>query len=683
MNNPLLEQYELPPFDKIKPEHILPAVDEILAGNRKKIEALLDSEELDYDSLVLKIEALDDILNQAFSPVSHMNSVVNSSELREAYNACLPKITQYATEMGQNPRLYEAYQAIVESDEFQTLDQAKKMVLQHAIRDFKLSGINLLTEEQQKFSEISQRLSELSSQFRDNVLDATMAWSRQFDNASELSGLPESALQLAMQTAEQRGESGYVFTLEFPSYLPVMTYCENEAFRQEIYEAFVTRASDIGPNAGKWDNSAVMHEILTLRKDMSVLLGFSNYAEYSIAKKMAKSTDQVLEFLEDLASKSKEVASAQYDELCEFARKEYGQIELNAWDLTFYADKYKEQKFDISEEALRPYFPAPRVLDGMFEVVRRLYDIEVVRTNDVVSWHADVQTFDIRKSGTTIARFYLDLFARPNKQGGAWMDECRVRRALPKQSEQVDAIQLPVAYLTCNFTGPIGDTPSLLTHDEVVTLFHEFGHGLHHMLTKVTAAGVSGINGVAWDAVELPSQFMENWCWQSEALGFISGHYESEDVLPDDMLAKMLAGKNFQSAMVMVRQLEFALFDFKLHLEFDPEQDGQVQNILDDVRRQVAVVQAPAFNKFQHGFSHIFGGGYAAGYYSYKWAEVLSADAFSRFEQDGIFNRQTGEQFLVSVLEQGGSVEPMEMFVSFMGREPQVEALLKQDGIVA
>ncbi|MFT6437638.1 MAG: oligopeptidase A, partial [Candidatus Azotimanducaceae bacterium] len=539
---------------------------------------------------------------------------------------------------------------------------------------------NLSKEKQKQFSEISQRLSELSSKFRDNVLDATMAWSRQFDDAIELSGLPESALQLAKQTAEQRGESGFVFTLEFPSYLPVMTYCENEVFRKEIYEAFVTRASDIGPHAGQWDNTSVMLEILTLRKEKSGLLGFSNYAEYSIAKKMAKNTDQVLDFLEDLASKSTSAARSQYDELCEFARKEYGQVELNAWDVTFYSEKYKEQKFDISEEALRPYFPASRVLEGMFEVVRRLYDIDVVRTSDVVSWHADVQTFDIRKSGLTIARFYLDLFSRPNKKGGAWMNECRVRRVIPNQA---DGIQLPVAYLTCNFTGPVGDTPSLLTHDEVVTLFHEFGHGLHHMLTKVTAASVSGINGVAWDAVELPSQFMENWCWQTEALGFISGHYEAGDVLPDDMLAKMLAGKNFQSAIGMVRQLEFSLFDFRLHLEFDPEQPDQIQSLLDDVRLKVAVIQAPAFNRFQHGFSHIFGGGYAAGYYSYKWAEVLSADAFSRFELDGIFNRQTGEQFLVSVLEQGGSVEPMEMFVSFMGREPQVEALLKQDGIVA
>ena len=332
---------------------------------------------------------------------------------------------------------------------------------------------------------------------------------------------------------------------------------------------------------------------------------------------------------------------------------------------------------------MRPYFPAPAVLDGMYEVVRRLYDIDVVPTTDVVTWHKDVQTFDIRKDGLPIARFYLDLFARPNKQGGAWMDECRVRRRIKAAGEQDSSIQLPVAYLTCNFTGPVGDAPALLTHDQVVTLFHEFGHGLHHMLTKVSAAGVSGINGVAWDAVELPSQFMENWCWQEEALGFISGHYESGEVLPKEMLAKMLAGKNFQSAMSMVRQLEFSLFDFRLHAEFDPTVPDQIQEVLDSVRRKVSVVPTPDFNRFQHGFGHIFGGGYAAGYYSYKWAEVLSADAFSRFERDGIFNRQTGEQFLVSVLEQGGSVDPMDMFVSFMGREPEVEALLKQDGIVA
>ena len=683
MSNPLLEQHELPPFDKIKPEHIVPAIDEILANNRKTVAMLLESGVKGYEDLVTKLEALDDTLNQAFSPVSHMNSVVNSAELRDAYNACLPKISEYSTEMGQNPDLYAAYQAIQEGEEFQALDRAKRMVIEQAIRDFKLSGVNLPKQEQQRFSEISKRLSELSSKFSDNVLDATMAWSRQFDNADELKGLPETALQLAKQTAEQRGESGYVFTLEFPSYLPVMTYCENESFRREIYEAFVTRASDKGPNAGEWDNTEVMQEILVLRKEMSGLLGFDNYAEYSIAKKMAQSTDQVIEFLEDLATKSVSVAAAQYDELCNFARENFGKSELNAWDTTFYSEKLKEQKFDISEETLRPYFPAPRVLEGMFEVVHRLYDIDVVPTSDVVTWHSDVQTFDISKDGKTIARFYLDLFARPNKQGGAWMDECRVRREVKSSDEQGPSIQLPVAYLTCNFTGPVGDAPSLLTHDEVVTLFHEFGHGLHHMLTKVSVAGVSGINGVAWDAVELPSQFLENWCWQSEALGFISGHYESGDVLPEEMLSKMLAGKNFQSAIAMVRQLEFALFDFRLHAEFESGVADQVQVILDDVRRKVAVVQAPEFNRFQHGFGHIFGGGYAAGYYSYKWAEVLSADAFSRFEQDGIFNRQTGEQFLVSILEQGGSVEPMEMFVSFMGREPRVEALLRQDGIVA
>ena len=682
MNNPLLERHELPPFDLIKPEHVVPAIEQILSENRQEVNKLLSADVQGYEDLILRLEALDDRLNQAFSPVSHMNAVVNSAELRDAYNACLPKISEYATEMGQNPKLYEAYQAIQQSNEFQTLDKAKRMAIEHALRDFKLSGVNLPKAEQKRFSEISQRLSELASKFSDNVLDATMDWSRQFDDIKELQGLPESALQLARQTAEQRGESGYIFTLEFPSYLPVMTYCENESFRQEIYEAFVTRASDRGPSAGKWDNTSVMQEILVLRKEMSGLLGFANYAEYSIATKMAQSTEQVLGFLEDLAAKSVDGARAQYEELCDFARNLDNKTELNAWDVTFYSEKLKELRYEISEEALRPYFPAPRVLEGMFEVVRRLYDIEVKPNKEIVSWHSDVQAFDINRDGETIARFYLDLFARPNKQGGAWMDECRVRRVINPLDDKDKITQLPVAYLTCNFTGPVGEAPSLLTHDEVVTLFHEFGHGLHHMLTKVSAASVSGINGVAWDAIELPSQFMENWCWQPEALSFISGHYESGEVLPEAMLEKMLSGKNFQSAMAMVRQLEFAMFDFQLHAEFDAEVSNQVQEVLGNVRGKVAVVQAPEFNRFQHGFGHIFGGGYAAGYYSYKWAEVLSADAFSRFEKDGIFNRQTGEQFLVSVLEQGGSVEPMDMFVSFMGREPQVEALLRQDGIV-
>ena len=677
MTNPLLERNELPPFRAILPNHVVPAVDQLLTANRQEITKLLEDNVCDWDGLIAVIEALNDFLSQSFGPVSHMNSVVNTPELRDAYNASLPKLSEYQTEMGQNADLFSAYQSILTGPDFDTLDQAQKKSIENAIRDFRLSGIDLPKNKQSRFAEISKRLSELSSQFSDNVLDATMGWKKVVTDKSELSGLPENALGLARQMAEQNDEEGYLLTLDIPSYLPVLSYCENEKLRREMYEAFVTRASDQGPGKGQWDNSEIIHEILTLRKERAELLGFRNFAELSLATKMAQDTDQVIGFLTELAEKSKPAAEKEFAAICEFAQNEFDVKEINAWDVNFYAEKLKEHRFSISEEKLRPYFPEPTVLSGLFEVVRRLYDIEIEETKNIETWHEDVTTYNITKDGITIARFYLDLYARANKRGGAWMDDCRVRRITAKGETQ-----LPVAYLTCNFSAPVGENPSLLTHSEVVTLFHEFGHGMHHMMTKVTCAPVSGVNGVAWDAVELPSQFMENWCWQKEALAFISAHFKTGESLPAEMLEKLLAAKNFQSAMMTVRQLEFALFDFRLHLEFDPNLDDQVQTILNEVRNDVAVVPAPEFSRFQHGFSHIFGGGYAAGYYSYKWAEVLSADAFAKFQEEGIFNRQTGEKFLTSILEVGGSVDPMDMFVEFRGREPEIDALLKQDGIL-
>ena len=677
MTNPLLERNELPPFRAILPNHVVPAVDQLLTANRQEITKLLEDNVCDWDGLIAVIEALNDFLSQSFGPVSHMNSVVNTPELRDAYNASLPKLSEYQTEMGQNADLFSAYQSILTGPDFDTLDQAQKKSIENAIRDFRLSGIDLPKKKQSRFAEISKRLSELSSQFSDNVLDATMGWKKVVTDKSELSGLPENALGLARQMAEQNDEEGYLLTLDIPSYLPVLSYCENEKLRREMYEAFVTRASDQGPGKGQWDNSEIIHEILTLRKERAELLGFRNFAELSLATKMAQDTDQVIGFLTELAEKSKPAAEKEFAAICEFAQNEFDVKEINAWDVNFYAEKLKEHRFSISEEKLRPYFPEPTVLSGLFEVVRRLYDIEIEETKNIETWHEDVTTYNITKDGITIARFYLDLYARANKRGGAWMDDCRVRRITAKGETQ-----LPVAYLTCNFSAPVGENPSLLTHSEVVTLFHEFGHGMHHMMTKVTCAPVSGVNGVAWDAVELPSQFMENWCWQKEALAFISAHFKTGESLPAEMLEKLLAAKNFQSAMMTVRQLEFALFDFRLHLEFDPNLDDQVQTILNEVRNEVAVVPAPEFNRFQHGFSHVFGGGYAAGYYSYKWAEVLSADAFAKFQEEGIFNRQTGEKFLTSILEVGGSVDPMDMFVEFRGREPEIDALLKQDGIL-
>lgn len=641
MNNPLLEQYELPPFADIKAEHVVPGLSKILEENRQAIEKLLAQEDYTWSNFIAPMEDLEDRIQRAYAPVSHMNSVVNTPEIRDAYNEMLPKISQYSTELGQNKALFDAYQSIKDSDDFDGLDQAQRKSIENALRDFKLSGIDLPDEEKARFAEISSKLSALSSQFSDNVLDATMGWEKLIEDEGLLAGLPQSALDQASQLASQHDKSGYLFTLDFPSYFPLITYADNEALRREVYEAFTTRASDQGPNAGKWDNTQNMQEIMTLRTELANLLGFKNYAEVSLAPKMANDTEQVLNFLRELATKSKPKAEKEFAEICEFALREYQASEVNAWDVPYYAEKLKEEKFSISEEDLKEYFPAPTVIDGMFEVVRRLYDIEVKQVTDIVTWHEDVRTYNVLKDGEIIARFYLDLYARQNKRGGAWMADCRIRRL-----DSAGSLQLPVAFLTCNFGGPVGDKPALLTHNEVVTLFHEFGHGLHHMLTKISCGSVSGISGVSWDAVELPSQFMENWCWEAEALAFISGHFESGESLPKDMLDKMLAAKTYQAAMMTVRQLELAMFDFRLHVEFDAAEADQLQKILNEVRRDVAVLAAPEKNRFQHGFSHIFGGGYAAGYYSYKWAEVLSADAFARFKEEGIFNRQTGEKFL-------------------------------------
>ena len=679
MSNPLLELDGLPPFSHIKPEHVKPAVDQLLAESRRLVEQLLEQNSCySWDNLVEPLETMDDRINRAWSPVGHMNAVVNSDALRETYNECLPVLSEYGTEMGQHEGLYKAFRQIADGDEYARLDTAQKKVIDNALRDFRLSGIELGQDARNRYKEILQKLSQLSSQYSDNVLDATNAWHKQISDTTLLAGLPESARSLARQTAEQRGLEGWVFTLEFPSYYPVMTYADNRDLREEMYSAYVTRASEQGPHAGQWDNTAIMEEILALRHEAAQLLGFNNYAERSLATKMADSVEQVMSFLNDLAERSKPSAIQELDEVRDFAREGDNSNDLQAWDIPYYSEKLRQKKYAISQEELKPYFPEPRVVAGLFLIVARLYGLQIEAVEGIDTWHEDVRFYRIKDaSGAVRGEFYLDLYARPHKRGGAWMDECICRRNTGK------GLQIPVAYLTCNFSPPIGDQPALFTHDEVITLFHEFGHGLHHMLTQINYSGVSGISGVAWDAVELPSQFMENWCWEREALDLFSGHFESGEKIPEEMYQRMQQAKNYQSAMQMMRQLEFASFDFRMHRDYDPARGARIHSTLNRVREEMAVMQPPAFNRFENSFTHIFGGGYAAGYYSYKWAEVLSADAFSAFEETGIFNRDTGTRFLNSVLEQGGSREPMELFVEFRGREPTIDALLRHSGLAA
>lgn len=680
MQNPLLTFTDLPPFSQIKAQHIQEAVEQAINDCRAQVEAVLANDASPtWETICAPLTETDDRLSRIFSPVSHINSVKNSQEWREAYEACLPLLSEYGTWVGQNKGLFKAYQSIKNSDEFDSLSKAAQKAITNALRDFELSGIGLPANEQKRYGEISKRLSELSSKFSNNVLDATMGWAKHVTDEAMLKGMPESAMAAAKANAQAKELDGWLLTLEMPSYIPVMTYCDNAELRKEMYEAFTTRASDRGPNAGQWDNSEIMAEELKLRHEISRLLGFHSYAQKSLATKMAQTPDQVMGFLNDLAKRAKPQGEQEVRELKDFVKQEFQVDTLNLWDIAYYSEKQKQKLFQISDEELRPYFPEDRVISGLFEVISRLFCMSVTERQGVDVWHESVKFYEIKDSeGQLRGGFYLDLYARENKRGGAWMDECRVRRV-----KADGTLQTPVAYLTCNFNKPVGDKPALFTHDEVVTLFHEFGHGIHHMLTQVEIADVSGINGVPWDAVELPSQFLENWCWEEEALSFISGHYETGEPLPKEMLDKMLAAKNFQSAMFILRQLEFGLFDFTLHSQYDPEIGAKVLETLAEVKAKVAVLPSLEWNRFSHAFSHIFAGGYSAGYYSYLWAELLSSDAYSRFEEDGIFNQETGKSFLNNILEMGGSEEPMELFKRFRGREPQIDALLRHAGIVA
>jgi oligopeptidase A len=673
--NPLLQSYDLPPFSAIRPEHVKPAIEQILADNRAGIARILAEQGANpsWDGLVLAMDELHARLGAAWSPVSHLNAVCNSAELREAYEGCLPLLSAYWTELGQNRELFKAYEALAASPAAANFDVAQKTILEHALRDFRLSGIDLPAEQQKRYAEIQARLSELGSRFSNQLLDATQAWTKHVTDEAALAGLTDSAKAQMQQAAQAKGLDGWLISLEFPSYFAVMTYADDRALREEVYAAYCTRASDQGPNAGQNDNGPVMQEILDLRQELARLLGYANFSALSLATKMAESPEQVLHFLRDLAVRSKPYAQQDLDQLKAYAA-EQGCAQLQSWDSGYYGEKLREARYSVSQEALRAYFPVDKVLSGLFAIVQKLYGIQIRELHDFERWHPDVRLFEIEENGQHVGRFYFDLYARANKRGGAWMDGARDRRR-----DAAGQLVAPVAYLVCNFTPAVNGKPALLTHDEVTTLFHEFGHGLHHLLTRVEHAGASGINGVAWDAVELPSQFMENWCWEPEGLALISGHYETGAPLPQDILEKMLAAKNFQSGLMMVRQLEFSLFDFELHTSHG---DGRsVLDVLNGVRDEVAVMRPPAYNRFANSFAHIFAGGYAAGYYSYKWAEVLSADAFSRFEEEGVFNPQTGAAFREAILAKGGSQEPMALFVAFRGREPSIDALLRHSGL--
>jgi oligopeptidase A len=672
MDNPLLEQSGLPAFAHIRPSHVEPAIRAVLAESRARVEEILAAAEPPrWDNLVMPLEALDHRLARVWAPVGHLNAVQNTEALRKAYNACLPLLSDYSSELGQHEGLFRAFERVL-AEQGDELQPGQRKILADALRDFRLAGVALAPEPRQRFRAIMQELSTLGAKFEENVLDATQAWRLHLKDEARLAGLPEGARERAAEAARNRGLDGWVLTLDFPCYLAVMSHATDRGLRREMYEAWVTRASDHGPSAGKYDNGPVMADILRLRQEAARILGFANYAELSLATKMASSVEEVRGFLEDLARRSRTAAEGELD-----AVRRYAGQPLEAWDIAFWSERLREHDYQVSDEELRPYFPAERVMAGLFDTTARLFGIRIVPGGAVETWHPDVEFFRIENGdGTLLGHLYTDIYAREQKRGGAWMDECVGRARFGAE------VSLPVAFLVCNFMPPVGERPGLLSHDDVVTLFHEFGHCLHHLLTKVEWPSAAGINGVEWDAVELPSQFLENFAWHPEVIERLSGHYQSGQPLPRELLDRLIASRNFQSAMQMLRQVEFALFDIRLHAR-EAADAAAVIDELDAVRREVAVVSYPDFNRFAHGFSHIFGGGYAAGYYSYKWAEVLSADAFSAFEERGVLDAETGRRFRECILEVGGSVDPMDAFIAFRGRPPEPGALLRLAGIDA
>jgi oligopeptidase A len=672
MENPLLRVEALPPFADIRAEYVEPAVRELLTQNRARIAELAALAQPTFANLVEPLEDMQHRLARAWSPVSHLNAVMNSPSLREAYNACLPLLSAYHTDLAQSEPLYRAYLAIAER-EAATLEPTQRRVLEHALRDFRLAGVGLDAERKERFKSAMLELTQLQARFEENVLDATNGWTHRVEDPAVLAGLNDAIVDEARRRAAEQGVAGFVLALDQPTYVAVLTDAHSAELRRTFYEAWSTRASDRGPNAGRWDNSAIMTRILELRHGVAQLLGFGNFADYALATRMARSVEEVVQFLEQLSVAARPAAVREFAELGKFAGRT-----LAAWDVGYFSERMQRARFAVSQEELRPYFPLPRVLNGLFEVAERLFEVRIRERTGVPVWHTDVRFFQIEDSSArAVGSFYLDPYARPSKRSGAWMDECVGRKSL------ATGTVLPVAYLVCNFLPPAGGKPALLTHDDVLTLFHEFGHGLHHLLTRVAYPSLAGINGVAWDAVELPSQFMENYAWYPEVLQSMSGHVDTGAPLPHEKQIQLIATRSFHAGLHTMRQLELALFDFRLHAEYAPERGARIADILEDVRRETAVVPVPEWNRFAHGFGHVFAGGYAAGYYSYKWAEVLAADAFAAFEESGVFDHGTAQRFLDSILSRGGSRDALDAFVEFRGRKPDIRALLKQHGIAA
>ncbi len=683
--NPLLDFSGLTRFDEIRPEHVTPALDTLLARAQAAVDrASAPATPATWDDIVVAVERETEPLGRAWGAIGHLNAVADTPELRAVYGENLPRMTEFWTSVGQNLALYEKYKAIVASDAFAGLSAERRKILDNALRDFRLSGAELSEADKPRFAELQEQQAELSKSFSDHVLDATNTYAFYATSADELAGLPEDAREAAREAAHKEGRDGWKFTLHFPSYFPVLQYSDNRAMRETLYRAYVTRASELGPQYGNgdadWDNTANIREQLKLRREEADMLGYANFAEVSLAPKMAQSPQQVIAFLEDLAVRARPYGEQDWDELRAFAKQELGLSQLEPWDVAYASEKLRQQRYAFSENEVKQYFPEPAVLKGLFSVAETLFGVRI-KPDTAPVWHPDVRFFRIEnQDGTLVAQFYLDPYARDGKRGGAWMDNARSR------VKRDGVLQTPVAYLVCNFTAPIGGKPACFTHDEVITLFHEFGHGLHHMLTRVEEADVSGINGVEWDAVELPSQFMENFCWEWDVLSAMSAHAETGAPLPRALFDKMLAAKNFQSGLGTLRQIVLSMVDMQLHIEAGTV---DANDFAREVNERFHVVPQSPFSRWINTFSHIFAGGYAAGYYSYKWAEVLSADAYAAFEEAAqgagrsVLDAGTGARYRREILEVGGSRPAMDSFKAFRRREPNIDALLRHNGMIA